>query len=548
MVALVLNLPHLLKSQIVKPLNTPINDPAAKDCHPSLSADGQVMLFLSDRFRRGQLQMYESVQIAENRWSPPKPVLPTFFQKAFVSGAFLSFDASTIYFHGNYEFKNIGQEDIYFSQRKGDGWGEPENLGEPINSPGYEGSPSLSADGHKLFFLRMKNNGSCPMIMMALKGRNGKWLPPVELPPVINKSCEQTPRILPDGKTLLFASDRSGGKGGYDLYLSHWQPGGSWSEPENLAYLNTEQDDFAATFSLKDQVILYESNQDIMQASLPPGQDMMQQSFSIVKGTTKDAVSFKPNASRIIIRDLSASQKPQQISSDLINGSFQAVLPNGANYSLEVFSENFIVEKREINLATATSHQILEMDVKQLPEMIELHYQFTDSLRLSKIQPELTIYSAKDKMEVPLTYDARQNIYKARVKLHHNYYVEANLEGYSTFHDQLYLEKVKSYKPLLIGKAMRRQFYLFTFKAVDSRSAKSLQETEFTITDLDNRTRMFPFFDPTKGQYMVELREKGSYKIEMAAKGYKSIAKEIESFQLIRIEALNMEIKMESNF
>lgn len=546
LVIILLLLPFIPEAQILKAVNTPINDPTATDEHPSLSADGKELVMMSDRDKTGKMKIYHSRRISAERWNPPRQVLPSLYNKGFVGGAFLSLDASTLFFHSSTEGNAVGVEDIYFSKKEGDHWGEPQNIGEPVNSSGFEGYPSLSPDGDRLFFVRLKENKSnCPVIMMAVRGRDGKWLNPIELPAAINKSCETTPRILADGKTLLFASDRPGGKGGFDLYYSRRQEDGQWSEPVNLAYLNTENSDFSGTYSPEDHSLVYQSQGNIMQSTLPGQQAMLQGSFCTVKGYTKDGVSYKPLPANISIRSLSASEKPLLMSNDSVDGSYSAILQPGSNYTIEVNAEGFLPDKQEITLATANPNQVLEVNFELLPETIELHYYFKDSLSKRTIQPEFTLFSIKEKSTVPVTFDARNNIFKARIKLREKYQVEASMEGYPIFNKLLLLENMSSYKPVRFEEELRRRFYPFTFKAVEASSAKAIPDAEFTITDLDSQSRLFPFYDANTQEYQVELEEKGRYQLQMKAEGYKPQEEVIDSYQLIQSKKFRKEIELE---
>lgn len=80
------------------------------------------------------------------------------------------------------------------------------------------------------------------VIMMAQKQANGRWGEPVALPASINTGNAQTPRILADGQTLIFSSDRAGGKGGMDLYVTRFR-NGSWSDPVPMSFANTKDND-----------------------------------------------------------------------------------------------------------------------------------------------------------------------------------------------------------------------------------------------------------------------------------------------------------------
>lgn len=80
------------------------------------------------------------------------------------------------------------------------------------------------------------------MILRADRKPTGTWGDPVELPEHINTGNSQTPRIMADGVTLIFSSDKMGGKGGMDLFMTRLD-NGVWSKPVPLDFVNTSGDD-----------------------------------------------------------------------------------------------------------------------------------------------------------------------------------------------------------------------------------------------------------------------------------------------------------------
>lgn len=130
------------------------------------------------------------------------------------------------------------QEDFYFSSRKEQGpWSLRKNAGQPLNSKDNEGAQSISADGKTLYFTacnRPDGAGLCDIYVSFF--RNGSWSKPLNLgTPVNTRFSDKHPSLSADGKTLYFSSDRPGGKGNLDIWMSVLGPNGRWSEPVNLS-------------------------------------------------------------------------------------------------------------------------------------------------------------------------------------------------------------------------------------------------------------------------------------------------------------------------
>ena len=123
-------------------------------------------------------------------------------------------------------------------------WSRPENLGSPVNTQ-YEESAPAQPDGHTIYFNRNFNapNPAFPGksdedLYVTRRTRGGGWSEPAALgglnTPTFN---ERNAAFSRDARLMFFSSDRTGGSGGLDLYLS-WRTNrhddGAWSVPLNL--------------------------------------------------------------------------------------------------------------------------------------------------------------------------------------------------------------------------------------------------------------------------------------------------------------------------
>jgi Tol biopolymer transport system component len=117
----------------------------------------------------------------------------------------------------------------------------------PINTKTNEGCPSLTADGNTIYFMRCdrmdQNKADACKLFFSKKKSSGQWDEPKELPANINTGNSQTPRIMADGVTLIFSSNKMpSNQGGMDLYVTKLVDG-NWTEPKAMDFVNTPQDD-----------------------------------------------------------------------------------------------------------------------------------------------------------------------------------------------------------------------------------------------------------------------------------------------------------------
>ena len=126
----------------------------------------------------------------------------------------------------------------------GNNWSKPENLGPVVNSPSWESQPALSADGHTLYFAsnRPGGQGNRDIWVTYLKG--SEWSKPVNLGSKINTPYDDiTPFIHANDQSLFFTSKGHPGLGGHDIYVST-REGVNWSEPVNIGYpINSYKDE-----------------------------------------------------------------------------------------------------------------------------------------------------------------------------------------------------------------------------------------------------------------------------------------------------------------
>ncbi|MBN2664783.1 MAG: PD40 domain-containing protein [Bacteroidales bacterium] len=129
---------------------------------------------------------------------------------------------------------NERQEDIYISYINGTTI-EPAVIVSPlINTQNNEGAHTLSADGKTMIFTRCVPNGSCDLFI-AKKDERGNWLIPEKLPSSVNSRYWDTqPSLAADGKTLYFTSNRPGGKGKMDIWVTKYLGNDNWTKPQNL--------------------------------------------------------------------------------------------------------------------------------------------------------------------------------------------------------------------------------------------------------------------------------------------------------------------------
>lgn len=153
-------------------------------------------------------------------------------------------DGKTIYFSACEYPNSFGGCDLYESQKIGETWSKPKNLGFLINSHEWEGQPHISPDGAKLYFSSDRLGGYGKRdIWVSEKDDQGRWNTPKNVGNLINSSeDEQGPYILANKSVFIYSSSKTGGKGGLDYYQTRY-PIQIGEQPEPLNQLNTSSHD-----------------------------------------------------------------------------------------------------------------------------------------------------------------------------------------------------------------------------------------------------------------------------------------------------------------
>lgn len=151
-------------------------------------------------------------------------------------------DMQTLYFAADYPEQGYGRYDIYKSIKAGNHWTSPKNLGHNVNTDYWDSAPSISPDGNAIYFSSNRPGGYGGIdLYVSFKNEKGGWEEALNLGPQINTSGdEQTPYMHADNNSLYFSSTGWPGYGGADFFVVRQKIDGNWTKPLNLGYpINT---------------------------------------------------------------------------------------------------------------------------------------------------------------------------------------------------------------------------------------------------------------------------------------------------------------------
>lgn len=335
------------------------------DYWPTLSADEQTLIFtrlipinplkpisVSNR----QEDFYVSTK-SDTVWQKAVSLGPPINSPANEGAQTISIDGRKMYFTACGWPGGVGRCDLYFSMMVNDKWLPPVNVGKPVNSGYQEKQPSLSPDGLTLYFASDRPGGYGGYdIWMSKMDSSGHWHEPVNLGKNVNTPYnEQSPFIHFDNQTLYFSSDGWPGMGNMDIYMTKKINDSSWAPAQNLGYpINTCKDEIGLIVNAKGDKAYFSSDRpgskrkDIYEFSLYKNVQPIMVTY--MKGIVYDSITHIPVAAHFELIDLNKSEIVNQSYASQ-NGEFLVCIPTNCDYALNVSAKKYLFYSDNFSLS-----------------------------------------------------------------------------------------------------------------------------------------------------------------------------------------------------
>ncbi len=272
-----------------------------------------------------------------------------------------------------YKRKDNLSGDIYISEKDEKGeFKKPELLDEHINSPYEEIAASISADGNTIYFASDRPGGfGGTDIYVSHKMPNGKWGKAANAGPAINTPLDEDfPNISPDGNVLYFSSKGHMSMGGYDIFKVKWNEAHSiWENAKNIGYpINTPDDDLNFRISRTERY-------GYISACKPKGSgnidnyrvifNKVEPEFTVLKGVVSNKNGNPLNYPDVLITVTNDKTK-ELIGTYLphpVSGTYVIILPPG-KYTLDVSLLNIRYFTSKLEIMDKVSYKSeIEMDL-----------------------------------------------------------------------------------------------------------------------------------------------------------------------------------------
>lgn len=360
-------------------INTPFND-----YHPSLTVDEDLLIFtrmrpadeLTDNGGSPVEEDFFYTKRIDGKWLPAISLGPPINTHRNEGAHSISPDGRYFFFTGCERPGGLGSCDIYLSERNGDKWTSPQNLGDIVNSGLWDAQPTLSADGKTLVFTSRRSGGKGQAdLWFSTKNVNGTWRLPVNMGDSINTELEESgPYLHPDGKTMYFSSNGHPGMGGKDIFYSKKHPNGNWGKPVNLGYpINTKKEELHLIVSAGGKTGYFSSDRegglglrDIYSFELYD--EAQPQPVTFMRGKVTDKKTGMPLKAAFEVIDLSNEEVRAASFSDNLTGEFLVSLPSGSSYALNVSKQGYLFYSGNYTLGNSlTAGDEYQVDIQLSP-------------------------------------------------------------------------------------------------------------------------------------------------------------------------------------
>ena len=345
---------------------------ANSEYYPSFTINDSTFVFT--RSGEGIREDFMESSLLKNGYSKAKLIEGDINLEPSKGAMNISQDGQWLLFAGNFSGAGYGNFDLYISYNTPSGWSEPSNLGSNINTEFWESAPSLSPDKNALYFSSDRPGGYGGRdLYVSYRQPNGKWSPAQNMGPGINTAGdEQAPFIHADNQTLYFTSDGLPGYGGSDLFVVRKDSKGNWGKPENLGYpINTIENEGCLFIASNGTDAFYASDRsdthgglDLYKFQLPPADRPSKTLY--VKGYVTDSKTKKGLPCSVELSEDSTQQLVTRVQTDE-TGFYFITLPVGRNYTFTVNRKGYLFYSDVFDLADKAPDSTYQKDITLNP-------------------------------------------------------------------------------------------------------------------------------------------------------------------------------------
>ncbi len=394
-------------STIVKLENLGLNiNSDLAELRPTVSADGNLLFFICENHPANT--KYNSVPNSQDIWFSERDSMGKWSSAVHLAYPlntmqynavyWISPDNNKILIRGAFHQGAFLGKGVSLCKLENSGnWSEPEMLvikNYEKYDRGRQSGATMVHDGRALLlYMTPEKGGSNNDIFVSFITADGTWTEPRSLGKIINLPDydEMTPYMAADGESLYFSSNRPGGLGDNDIYVTKrldntWQ---KWSDPVNLgAPINTDQWDAFFTLDAGGEYAYLTNSTDTYGESDIVRVKLLEKEkpnpVVMVDGNVYNLKTKQPLSASLVYETLPDGTVAGNGESSAIDGSFKIVLPYDKNYSIRASADHFFAISENLNLDSLVKagYKVIHKDLYLAPieigQIVRLNNVFFD--------------------------------------------------------------------------------------------------------------------------------------------------------------------------
>ncbi len=342
------------------------------ELRPTISADGNLLFFIrmghpeniQIATARNAQDIWYSMRESDGSWTPAEHLNGAVNVSHYNAVFWISPDLNSMLIKGAYLQGQYAGTGVSMTRLQKDGSWSPPQMLRIRNFHKFAQTQQFGAamgqDGKTmLFYMSDKKNSFDNDIYVSFLEGGDIWTAPKNLGKKINMEGhnEMSPFIASDGSTLYFSSDRPGGLGENDIWMSKRQDDSwtKWSEPKNLgAPINTTNDEAFFTLDAGGEYAYLTSSDGAFGASDIVRVKLLEREkpdpVLLVSGNVYNEKTRQPMSADLIYEILPDGTEAGRGSSSPVDGSFKIVLPFDKNYLIRASADKFFAISENLNL------------------------------------------------------------------------------------------------------------------------------------------------------------------------------------------------------
>jgi outer membrane protein OmpA-like peptidoglycan-associated protein len=339
-----------------------------KQYFPVFTADNETLFFTAVE-ENGDENIYAST-LENGIFSAPKLVNGGINSTSNEGTCSISSDGRTMVFTSCEGRSSFGSCDLYITYKTGEQWSNPQNIGSSVNSPYWESQPALSSDGKLLFFSSERPGGfGRKDLWLSQLSKQGVWASAVNLGKNINTPSDDiSPFIHANGSTFFFSSNGWKSFGGFDIFMANIVDG-NFEEPQNLGYPINDADDQVSLFVTADGKTAYfalddKKRIDLFSFEIPEIIKSKYKKVNYLKGVITDKVTGKPIGASIQLVDLNSQKVLVNTNADEVSGEYVLVLPHGSRYAIHANQTGYLFKSLNVDASKSEQSEGNKVDIK----------------------------------------------------------------------------------------------------------------------------------------------------------------------------------------